>query len=456
MKSKIFFSFVVVIFTAMISNFIFKWFIVKDFDEYNLAAEELTIHWILTSLEESYGNDGWDDKMLFESIHWGLMSGFDVELLDKEGLKVMDSKAILQSLKPIMKKRMKAILNFDNPTGDYKEYVIKEKNSEDSKIGTLRIRALAKYGLPAVKEEILKKRAKYFMLISFFIAGGGSILLAFLFAAYLTNPLKRFKEASIKIAKGDFNVTVPIKSSDEIGSLAKSFNYMAEALRREDRLRKHLMTNITHELRTPLTVMKANLEAVMDGVISDPREGQKNLEEEVNKLIGLVKSIEDVTKAEEGFFRRSEYEKVNLREFLEGLLSQFDQMAINKGIDLSMSRKVNLSLLIDREKLTTVFNNLITNAIKYTEKGNISVEYGVIDHSMFYITVNDTGIGLSEEDQDLIFGRFYKGRTSKGMGVGLSIVKELVDIMKGEIAVKSEQGKCSQFQIKLPLKKHNG
>ncbi len=453
MKTKIFISFIIVIMTALISSFIFKWLIIRDFDEYTDTAGRTSEYWIKTAVEESYVKGRSDHAALFEALHWGLMLGFDFELTDSSGHTVMNSETVLQRLKPTMKKRMEESLNLENPEGEYSDYKIKARDISGSleyTVGMLRIRPLAKYGLLAAKEEVLKNRAKYFMLISFVIAGGGSVILALLFSTLLSNPLKHLKEASIKIANREFDVKVPVESRDEIGSLASSFNYMAEALSREDRFRKHLMTNITHELRTPLTIMKANIEAMADGVVENISEGLNNLREGTEKLISLVRGIEDITKAEEGFFKKGEYKKINLREFLNSVLANFSPMAVDKAVELVLYNDDSIDVTTDSEKLSTIAGNLISNAVLYTEKGSVTIEYGKGEKE-FYINVKDTGAGISDKERDMIFSRFYRGRASKGMGIGLSIVKELVEIMDGEIVLESGKGQGALFQVRLPL-----
>jgi len=110
------------------------------------------------------------------------------------------------------------------------------------------------------------------------------------------------RDAVDTMAHRDFSVRLPVTAHDEMGSLSESFNFMAEALEREEALRKHLTSNIAHELRTPLSIMKANVEAILDGVIEDKDRGIKNIQAEVEKLISLVLGIEDITKAEASFF----------------------------------------------------------------------------------------------------------------------------------------------------------
>ncbi|MDW8002656.1 MAG: HAMP domain-containing protein [Deltaproteobacteria bacterium] len=126
------------------------------------------------------------------------------------------------------------------------------------------------------------------------------MLLAFFFSRYLSKPLSDLRLAVEGIARGDFNITVTPVTKDEVGELSRSFNIMAEVLKREERLRRHLISNVVHELRTPLTIAKCNIEAIEDKVIS-AEEGLENIKCEIDHLVSLVKGIEDRQFAEASF-----------------------------------------------------------------------------------------------------------------------------------------------------------
>ena len=303
-----------------------------------------------------------------------------------------------------------------------------------------------------MREEIFRKRGREFLVISFFIAGGGALLLAFLLTNFLSNPIRRLTVAAEKIAQGDFSEHGPKvhkKLKDEIDRLTETFNYMAEALRREDSLRKHLTSNIAHELRTPLTVIKGNLEAIEDGIISDFETVIKNITAEIQRIIALVEGIEDITRAEASFFKRGDVEEINLREFVEGIAGGMRKLIEDKGLYLNTSGQ---SAVIQTypEKLHIILKNLLTNAYKYTDDGGIALNWGKRGSetdSGFYITVKDTGRGISDSELPKVFGRFYKGEKSGGKGLGLAIVKELTEVIDGTIEVESEPGKGSCFKV---------
>ncbi|MFZ2199026.1 MAG: HAMP domain-containing sensor histidine kinase, partial [Thermodesulfovibrionales bacterium] len=321
--------------------------------------------------------------------------------------------------------------------------------SEGSEIGNMLVRDIARQDSISRKEIMFRQRGREFLLISFAIAGGGALLLSVFFTLFLSRPLKRMKEAVVTMANRDFSVRLPVTSHDEIGSLSESFNFMAEALEREEALRKHLTSNIAHELRTPLSIMKANVEAMLDGVIKDNVSGIRNIEMEVEKLISLVQGIEDITKAEASFFLKKEYVMLGLRDFISTIVGKMGPLASSKGLQIEFRESNDINVRTDAEKLELIVQNILSNAIKNTLKGGISIDCGT-EGDMFFVRVKDTGSGIEKEKLDLIFRRFYRGADAPGLGLGLAIVQELLDVMGGRIDVDSRLGDGSVFTVWLP------
>lgn len=448
MRTKLFFAFIVVIIVALISNLIYKNLIVKDFEDYVRGSKEDKLYWILASVEGGYSEGKWDHKSLHEAMHWGMMLGFDLKIIDTNGKEVMGSGDVTSMLAPAMKRRMEGIVDMNSATGEFEPYPLFQEGKE---IGVMLVRELSRSGSINMKEAVFMERGKDFLLLSFILAGGSAMFLAVFFSLFLSRPLKKMKQAVEAMAKGDFSVRVPAGSGDEIGRLAESFNFMAEALQREESLRRHLRSNIAHELRTPLAVMKANVEAMIDGVVENQAEGIENIQMEVEKLIRLVEGIEDITKAEASFFRKKDYAKISLHEFLSAVVTKMSPLASEKGLDIKITTSEPIAVLADTDKLERIIQNILANAIKYTETGGIWINYG-IEKQHFFIEIRDSGAGIPEDKQRLVFRRFYKGETSKGLGLGLAIVNELADVMGGSIELESKEGEGSVFRILLPMK----
>lgn len=444
MKTKIFLAFIIVILTALLSNFIFQWLIMKDFDNYVSGVKEDQFYWVLASVEGSYSDGKWDKGLLSESIHWAMMLGLNVKVLDNTGKEVISSHEVQGSLPESMKLRMAEHFHIHahETKGKFMEHSLYGKGQ---KVGTLLSMPFQKRELQE-KEAIFKKRTRNFILVSFLIAGGGSLLIALLLSQYLSKPIMNLKNAAEKISKGDFTARTDTNSYDEVGKLSGTFNKMAESLQREEKLRKHLLSNIAHELRTPLTILKTHAEAIGDGII-DKGKGLENIRSEIDRLIKLVKGIEDITAAEASFFTKGQEAEINLNEFLSEIGNDMLPVFREKGLDITVVTSNGLTISTDVEKLERVIRNILSNSLKFTEKGGVSIEYGKAGKT-FFIEIKDTGKGIPEKELPLISNRFYRGESgTEGLGLGLAIVKELVDIMGGRIEVRSKLNEGTLFRI---------
>ncbi|MGO9612500.1 MAG: sensor histidine kinase [Dissulfurispiraceae bacterium] len=447
MRTKLFLAFLAVIFASLVSTVIFERMILRDFDSYAQGVREDEIYWIIASAEGGYKDGKWNKQVLSESIHWAMMMGLDVKIVDAEGSEIVPSHSVMESLPPGMKRRMKELFHLDmNTNRGYDKFPI---ISNGSKIGSLLARSFEKKEL-AEKEAIFKTRAMHFLYTYLLIAGAGSLLIGLMLTQYISKPIRLLRKASEKIADGDFAVRISSKSSDEVGGLAKAFNKMAKSLQKEETLRKQLMSNIAHELRTPLTIMKTHAEAMADGIVTDTSKGFDIIASEIERLIKLVKGIEDVAAAEASFFTKGVETEINLREFLYGITSDLAPLFQTRGLYINILKKDDIKVSADTEKFEMVLRNILSNALKFTEKGGVSIDYGT-EGDGFFVDITDTGKGISEKSLPYIFDRFYRSGEPgvEGLGLGLAIVRELVNIMGGQIVVKSTIGKGTSFRISL-------
>lgn len=453
MRTKLFLAFFLVIGIALISDLIFERLIMSDFDEYTRGTREDHLYWVLASVEGSYQDGKWDRNLLSESVHWGMMLGFDIRIEDSKGGEITNSRVVMDSLPPGMKRRMESIIHSHSAEGEYERYPL---YAEGSELGTLYVRLLKREGLVRVKGTIFKERGRTFLIISFLIAGVSAVAMAVFLSLTLSRPIRSLKIAAERVARGDFSTRVASVSRDEIGRLSESFNYMAEALEKEELLRKRLTSNVAHELRTPLAVMKAQVEAMIDGVVENRTEGLDNVRNEIEELTRLVEGIEDLAKAEASFFSRGEYRRVNLKEFLKGIESTMEPSFREKGLQFSVVDRGDITVVADLDKLERILKNVISNSLKYTGKGGAWVDYGKIARE-FFIEVRDTGMGIPEDEIPKIFVRFFRGRgtADRGVGIGLALVKELVDIMGGRIEVKSRVAEGTDIRVWLPDRQHS-
>lgn len=461
MRTRLFRSFLFIILIALLSSLVFQRLIVRDFDFYVESVKEDQLGWVLASVESSYINGQWNLKTLTESLHWAIMLGIDASVFDASGREILTSRKAVESLAEPMANHMAGLFHLDSQGGAFAERTLVV---EDRKVGNLFFRPFPKKGLKE-KEKTFKEKTQYFLYVSLAIAGGGALFAALLLTRYLSKPLLRLKKAAYRIARGDFSARIRLPDRrphpgafrgrydpDEIVSLAQSFNFMADSLQREEALRRDLFSNISHELRTPLTIMKAHLEALEDGILEDPGMTAGTIRMEAEKLIELVRGIEDLTLAQAAFIKPGEPILIHLKEFITGLLNDLSPLMKEKNLVPELVPSTDLAVAVDVDKLEKIVRNLLSNAIKFTrEGGNIRIDYGENEET-FFLEVKDNGVGIPEAHLPFIFDRFYRVEKSgsSGLGLGLAITKELVESLGGRIEVKSKPGEGTAFRVHLP------
>lgn len=447
MRTKLLLAFIIIILFAILSNVVFERLIISDFNDYLSRTEEDYIYWVMASVEASYNGGEWDRTVLGEALHWGLMLGFESYVEGASGRTVSSSTEAMYSKKPAMMNKMNSYWDLPSGVGEFIWYPL---YAEGEEIGKLHVRPIDKLGSVKLKEEIFRERGREFLIISFLIAGVGALFLSVLFTIFISNPIRRLTLSAEKIAKRDFTVQSPVREGrlkDEIDRLTETFNFMAEALRREDSLRKHLTSNIAHELRTPLTIIKGNLEGIEDGIISDPDMVMKSINSEIERIISLVEGIEDITSAEASFFKKGVKEEIDLSDFVESVASGMRKMAEEKGLYLK-TEGPPLTVKTYPEKLHIILKNLISNACKFTDRGGITIKWDSYnDETGFYISVSDTGKGIVTGEHTKVFERFYKEAESGGKGLGLAIVKEVAGIMGGRVELESFPEEGTKFSV---------
>lgn len=277
-------------------------------------------------------------------------------------------------------------------------------------------------------------------------------------------PTKRIVSAGEKITNGDFSVRIePLSDSyahESFNSIIGCFNKMAEELGSVETLRTDFIANVSHELKTPLAVMQNYGTMLQAPEVSDETriEYAKGITDNSRRLANLITNILKLNKLEnQQIFPTSQ--KYDLSEQLCTSLLQFEEVWERKNIDIETDIEDEVFISSDAELLELVWSNLLSNAFKFTDDGGkVSVSL-TADESCATVRISDTGCGIAAETGQHIFEKFYQGDTShamQGNGLGLALVKRVVDIMHGEIAVESEIGKGSTFSVRLKRGDSNG
>ena len=286
----------------------------------------------------------------------------------------------------------------------------------------------------------------------------GAVALALVASWILTRrilrPVRRMGAIAGRIAAGDYSQRVEAVSGDEVGELAGAFNQMVCSLQRVEKLRKDLVADVAHELRTPLTNMRGYLEALRDGVLPPTPQQLASLHEEVLRLVRLVEGLHQLAIADAGI-QRLRPDTVDLGSLTAHALAPFTSRFAQKAVRLmGPSRGERLDVRVDPDQFVCVLNNLFENALHYTpERGDVSIRISR-EGPAAILTVSNTGDGIPAHDLSFIFERFYRGEKSRsrehgGAGIGLSLVKQIVEAHGGAVSAESHNG-LTTFRITLP------
>ena len=285
----------------------------------------------------------------------------------------------------------------------------------------------------------------------------GSGVVSYYTAYRVINPFIEMNHAVQCYSRGDFSTRIPVEGKDEAAQLGKSLNEMAEQLRGLEDTRRSFVANVSHELRSPLTSMKGFLEAMQDGTIP-PENYPEYIEivlNETRRMVTLVNDLLDLARIESGTIQLN-FEVFDINELIRRTLLTFEARLIENEMEMEVRfAQEQCTVFADPAQIGQVLRNLIDNAIKYSPKGR---SIAVSTYSMrktVYVTVRDNGIGIPQEDVPHVFDRFYKVEKAHtptpqmGSGLGLSIVKRIIESHGQSITVRSARGRGTQFTFTL-------
>lgn len=358
----------------------------------------------------------------------------DIEILDKNN-------------EPVM--RFKGRNDNENPLTTTKSYDIINPNLND-----YRGQLIITYDTGEMAANELLNNFRNSIIIAIVMSLTIGIIIALVLSTNITNPIKQISDATLKIKDGDYDINLKESKIIELENLQNNIRYLSRNLKNQKYVRKQYAQDISHELRTPITNLQLYIEAIKDGVIDVDEQALSSLLEETQRLEGLVVNLN------KSFNDNSEYLKINKKEFD---LSQHIKLILDTikprltKLDISLIEEIKDGVMIysDKDKISQIIQNLISNAIKaIKEDGLIRVSL-YEDKNNIYIDIKDNGVGISDEKKEVIFERFYRiddARNTKtnGHGLGLSITKNFVESLGGKIKLKSKLGKGSTFSVIFP------
>jgi two-component system OmpR family sensor kinase len=283
-----------------------------------------------------------------------------------------------------------------------------------------------------------------------------SILLSFLIARWIAKPLDRMAHAARAVAAGDFKRDLRTTGPQEVESLATAFNEMIRQVESSQNSQRDFVANVSHELKTPLTSIQGFAQAILDGTAEDTTSLQHAAQvifDESDRLKRLVEDLLDLARIDAGQidFRR---DRVDLKAIITNVSDRLGLRARESGVDIQEQLPAIPPMIGDGDRLAQVFTNLVDNAIEHSPAGGCIRISGEASQGWVSIYVEDEGPGIPAQELSRIFERFYqmdKARSSRGVGLGLPISREIIRNHYGELSATSEVGRGSRFTVRLPL-----
>lgn len=309
------------------------------------------------------------------------------------------------------------------------------------------------------QDEMFRFTINRSIALTMILTGIISFMVASVFARRFSAPIMEMSQTAKDMTSGNLESRVHRLPPDELGELGVSLNQLAERLSAVEKLRKKMTADVAHDLRTPLATVRSHLEGMIDQVIPPAKENLESLLEEVNRLTLLIKGLQEIALSDQAI-HNFQLEPMELSSFLKETVRRLEPLFKAKSLNLQFSESNPCIIKSDREALSKILDNLLSNSLKFTPPGkNVRLSLATTE-DFAVIQVLDQGVGISDTDLPFIFERFYRtdrsrNRESGGFGLGLTIVKELTEALGGRVSVASKLGEGSNFTIELPLAPEN-
>ncbi|MBI6020743.1 HAMP domain-containing histidine kinase [Clostridium perfringens] len=447
-------SIVIIIIVTLLTVVISKFYFDKKFGDYIMIKNQNTVQNILMELSEQYSENEWNYKNIEKITYNSLDKGIIVALYDKEDKEIMNieknSKDKCNRIMNFIKSSMEG--KYGSTTSQF-EPVYYPLIKSGEKIGEVRVKF---YGpIFYMQNELV-----FLDIVNKIILGIGvllilaSTIMGFIISRSITRPINKLMTKAKYISKGEYDKKIEINTDIlEINDLINSINNLSQSIKEQENIRKRLTGDISHELKTPLTNIQSHLEAMIDGIWEPTEERLLSVKEEAERLSSLVSDMQKLNKYDESSIKLKK-DNVNISDIICFVIFQFSNLAKSKNIKIEYEKK-NINLYCDKDKITQALVNILSNAIRYSNEGStIFIEERLKDNKVI-ISIEDQGIGVSEEDLKYVFERFYRAdksrtRATGGTGIGLTIVKSIVSSHGGEVKLESKLGEGSKFTIILP------
>lgn len=326
---------------------------------------------------------------------------------------------------------------------------------EEQTVGILLVGGIPEFNGPELD---FLERTNRALIIGAIGAIAVALILGFFLSRQFLHPLAELTDAIDNVKQGKFDQRVPVRTRDELGELARTFNQMGEELQRVNKLRRQMTADIAHDLRTPLTVISGYLEGLRDGSLRPTPERFETLYQESQLLKRLIDDLRVLSLADAGELALM-VSPVPPRELLAQVHASFSPIADRADVSLLIVAEDDLPLIdIDRDRMAQVLGNLVSNSLRFTPAGgSVTLTAQIKDADHFRFMVSDTGTGIPPEHIENIFARFYRASESRHQnqsesGLGLAIAKSIVTAHHGRIKAESIVGHGTTITVDLPIR----
>ena len=417
-------------------------------------------HLINFDLNNIYKDKEWNVHLIKKLAEDSIEKGIILEVYDKNNQLVYgileDEKSESSEILNNIRKNMESIE--ENWTPKLEEYKVDIFNEEDDNMGYAQISYYESLYYMENDIMFLNIINKFIQVISI-ISMASVIVISWIISKSISSSVENISIKAKNMSDGKYNDKLKYNSNiREVKALVESINKLSYKLNEQELLRKRITTDVAHELRTPLTSIQGHLDCMIDGIWEATPERLNSIREETLRLSNLVGQIRILSKydSESNMLNKS---KVNLKEFIQKFVYNYEGDALSKEIKITYDLE-EIYINIDKEQFSQVLANLLSNSIKYTNiNGKIHIKAYEYCNNVI-ISIKDDGIGIPQNDINFIFERFYRVDKSRdketgGIGIGLSIVRSIVNAHNGNIVVNSEVNNGTEFVITLPNDKNN-
>ena len=450
--------------TAVVLSIVLAFVWEQQFQTYTRDNMQRMATQMADTLSQQYADEGaWTDSILdYVDATSGSMKEVGIRLIDSDGNVLYDntmggllvSRQGRQSKNVILPPRKDSVVVADIQIVD----VLEDGTTSPRVVGSLTFWAMNS-DVFLTQSDSLFRTSSYGAIVT---AASMAVIFACIIGVFvaraLAKPIKVITTTASQIRNGDLTARTGISGTDEIGRLGETIDDMATTLERDIKLEHRLTSDVAHELRTPLMAMQATVEAMQDGVLPADQTNLATVGAEVRRFSRLVDAMLRLSRMENGK-TPFQLEKCDVVELASNLVVAHSQLFQDNGIELTLQNDTGHDAFyaeIDPDLIREAMVNLLSNAMRYTAEGGSVTVRVARDRRNVLLSVQDTGMGIAKEDIPRVFSRFWRSDASRervagGLGVGLSLTKEIVDRHNGTISVDSEEGVGTTFTLHLPV-----